>query len=154
MHKGRLGECVILIPKGVDGNHRVVRPTVGSKYGRKSIEDWVAGIRNSCCPKLSDHNPLGWTILSQCFRVHKSILVGNTSILNGKSMQQRRAVEEMAKGHVAHLPAAGSIPQQTAANPPWDVSTVVTLDGIHYLPLAGSQPNIRWAIGIVASIGI
>jgi len=114
----------------------------------------VTGIRNSSCAKLRDHNPLGRAILSQCFRVHEAILVGDASIPNGKSVQQGGAVEQMAEGHVAHLPAAGSIAQQTTAYPFGNVPAVMALNGINYLPLAGSQPHIRRAVGIQSSVAI
>lgn len=154
MHKRRLRKCVILIPERIYGNHRVIRSTILSKNGRKSIEDRVAGIRNSSCAKLRYHNPLGRAILSQCFRVHEAILVGDASIPNGKSVQQGGAVEQMAEGHVAHLPAAGSIAQQTTAYPFGNVPAVMALNGINYLPLAGSQPHIRRAVGIQSSVAI
>lgn len=154
MHKGRLGKCVILIAKRINGYHGVVRAAVRLKDGTKFVKDRVTRIRHSGRAKFRDHNPSGSTILLQRLRVHESRLIRNPAIFNGKAMQQRRAVEQVAKCHVAHLPAAGPVAQQAAIQPAGYMATRMTLQRLKDLTLAGAQPDIRGAVGIIATVAI
>lgn len=154
MHERRLGECVILIAERINGYHGVICAIVRLKDSTKFVKDRMTWIRHGCCAKFCDHNALGCTILLQRLRVHEAILIRDSAIFDGKAMQQCRAVEQVAKAHVAHFPAAGSIAQQAAIQPAGYVTAGMTLNRLHNLSLAGTQPDIRRAIGIVATVAI
>lgn len=111
-------------------------------------------IGHSCRAKLRDDNTLCCTILAQSFGVHKAILIGHPTALDSKTMHQCGTIEQMPETHVAHLPAAGAIAQQAAAEPRGYLPTDMTLDGLHNLALTRTQPDVGRTVGIVTPVSI